>query len=289
MSTEESEQLDLAEFVASLLGEVRSGIHASRGATGEGIEVIAATVRVGQHRVDDADDGDGTRAAGDVDGALGAGSGVGATTGHFADPSSTVEPERGPGAIVVPPRTSPITLSTERARVGWEVELTLGEGEPILEEARDRAEDAASQPPTAISLWAERDLTALKGVDVDRARRFEREGIVTIGQLLEVDEAEIAQVVARQRSNLYLDFWVKAALLRTSAPRLGTSPADHRRLSALAGLAPAQLRQLIGPDVASTSASTLLFDLLAAWGTALDRDAMASVTLRQLRAATRST
>jgi hypothetical protein len=140
---------------------------------------------------------------------------------------------------------------------------------------------------TADRLWHGRGLADLKGVDRVRAERFTAEGVRTIGELLALEEPRIAVIVQRQRSHLYLDFWVQATLLRTPAPVLGPSAADGVRLADLAGRSPDDLRRRIGPEACSRSAATRLFDLLAAWGTALDRRAMSSVTLRDLREATR--
>jgi hypothetical protein len=242
------EHLDLAEFAATLVGEVRSGVRASAAATGEDLEVVTATIRVGQHRQDappEADDGGGAALLGLPDGA---------------------------------------------EEVGWEVELVLHRDElwslgPAVGD-REPGGPTTDAAPTADRLWHDRELIDLKGVDEVRAATLRRAGVETIGDLLALDEPAIAAVVARQRSHRYLDFWVQATILRTPAPILGASAADRLPLSTLAGEAPETLRRRLGDEACSRSAAIRLFDLLAAWGTALDRRAMTSVSLGDLRQAT---
>ncbi|MFA9432180.1 hypothetical protein [Egicoccus sp. AB-alg2] len=253
------DRLDLAEFVASLVGEVRSGVLASHELRDHDLEVVGATIRVGREPEDTASDDD--------------------LAGEEA------ESARGPGAVVTPPRPSPITARPELEGGGWEVELVLGQGQSLFLGADQPVESVAL--PMAVDVWRSRDLTQLKGIDVERSRRLAGEGVRTIGQLLELDETAIAGIVARQGSHRYLDYWVQAGLLRMPVPRLVASRADAFRLSALAGRSPASLRSLVGRDVLSASQASQLFDLFAAWGTALDRAAMASVTLGDVRAATR--
>jgi hypothetical protein len=243
------EHLDLAEFAATLVGEVRSGVRASAASTGEDLEVVTATIRVGQHRQD-------------------------------APPET--DDDGGPALLGLPDGAE---------EVGWEVELLLHRDELWWAGPGDGDGEAGGTPspdvaPTADRLWHDRALSDLKGVDEVRARRFASEGVGTIGDLLDLDEPAIATIVARQRSNRYLDFWVQAALLRTPAPLLGASRADGSRLATLAGRTPDALRERIGAEACSRSAATRLFDLLAAWGTALDRRAMSSATLADLRHAT---
>lgn len=267
MTTTSSETLDLAELTASLVGEVRTGIRASLDPDRDGIEVVGAVVRVGRRDV---------AAAGRVDGG----------GADDAPPDADdLDDDRAPAAIRRS-RSSPITLRPEPDDAAWEIELDLGHGDPIPLDGAGMP-DADVGRPTAVGLWADRDPSALKGIDTHRTGQLATDGITTIGGLLALDEEGIAALVARSGSHRFLDFWVQASLLRTTAPRLAGSPADGRRLSDLAGLAPGRLRRLIGPEVCSASAATALFDLLSAWGTALDRDAMASATLGQLRGAVR--
>lgn len=266
----EQDRLDVAEFAATLLAEVRSGIAASRSEAAEGaLEVVEAVVRVGEPASPqpepeplegpDTDGGDGT------------------------DDRAEVE-RRDPAG-------SPIVLRSGAARSGWQVELVL-RGEALHDRPRhedDQGEEDGSRPasPTAFALWRDRPLADLKGIDRVRTGRLGQLGIATIGELLALDEEEIAEVATVLRSRRYVDLWVQVALLQTAAPLLGPSRADPMRLAALAGSPPGQLRATIGPRVCSRSASVQLFDLLAAFGAALDQGAMRSVTLRQLRAATR--
>jgi hypothetical protein len=238
----DAEPLDLAEFAATLVGEVRSGVRASAADAGDELEVTAATIRVGQHREHD-------------------------------------EPETSPSVLGLPEGAD---------EVGWEVELTRERDELwwAIAAGDEGGVDAGGRSATADRLWHDRALADLKGVDAVRSRGFEAEGVRSIGELLALEEPRIAEIVQRQRSHRYLDFWVQATLLRTPAPTVGPSAADGTRLSDLAGRSPDELRRRIGAEACSRSAATRLFDLLAAWGTALDRRAMASVTLRELRQAT---
>jgi hypothetical protein len=254
------DRLDLSELAASLIGEVRAGVLAAEDLGAGHMQVVDATVRVGQRGEAEAAD---------------------------SEPAApAVEPERGPGPVITPPALSPVVLQEEGERTGWEIELRLGRGRPVVTtEAQPGV--TTGDLPTAVSLWVDRPLSVLKGVDAVRTSRLAKEGVRTIADLLALDEVAIAGIVARQRSQLFLDFWVKAALLRSPAPRLAASAADTRRLATLTGLAPGTLRQLLGPEVCSASAATQLFDLLSHWGMALTRTALASVRVADLRAATR--
>ncbi len=266
--TTTSETLDLAELTASLIGEVRTGIRASRDEDPDGIEVVGAVVRVGRR------DG-GADGHADVDDA----------DGHQLDADDVDGDDRAPVTVALP-RPSPITLRPEGDGADWEIELDLGNGDAISIGDAGLPDGDVGQP-TAVGLWTDRHPSALKGIDTFRTAQLAEEGIGTIGDLLALDEEGIATLVSRLGSHRFLDFWVQAAMLRTSAPRFAASPADGWRLSDLAGLAPGRLRRLIGPEVCSASAATTLFDLLCAWGAALDRDAMSSATLGQLRTAVR--
>lgn len=255
------ERLDLAELTAVLVGEVRAGIIAAEG-FGEGaVQVVQATVRVGQ-RPD--------RTAPNEQGA-----------------APLAEPERGPGPVIVRPRRSPIVLQGSAEQAGWEIELSLGRGTSVVPGDGAPGTRPGDALATAAFLWYSRTPRVIKGIDVRWALRLEQEGVSEVRQLLELDEVAVGELVTLQGSHRFLDFWIKAQLLRSPAPRIAASPADDRKLSALAGRPPAALRQLIGPDVCSASAATQLFDLLASWGTALDRRVMAEATLADLRAAVR--
>jgi hypothetical protein len=252
------ESLDLAELTATLVSEVRAGILAAEH-RGEGhLEVTSATVRVGQQPAG---------AAGEEEPLL----------------RPTAEPRRGPGAVVVPPEPATIVLQGPAAEAGWQVELELGEGEPLQLGGGHRP--PAGTPATAFGLWSRRSPRVLKGIDDSRTTSLRRAGIETVGDLAALDEEAVAALVARLRSHRFLDFWVQASLLRAPVPRLAASSADGRRLADLAGRPPAQLRRLIGPHVCSTSSATQLFDLLTYWGTALNRRALSQVTLASLREA----
>jgi hypothetical protein len=253
------EQLDISELAASLISEVRAGVLAAEGQGAGRMQVVGATVRVGQRATEDGDE---------------------------AATVAETEPDRGPGAVITPPTISPVVLQEGGAREGWEIELRLGQGRSVIS-AGGEGTVGTGTLPTAVALWEQRPLSVLKGIDAWRTSRLAGEGIRTVAALLTLDEASIAAIVARQRSQLYLDFWVKAALLRSPAPRLAASDADDRRLSTLAGLAPSELRRVIGPEVCSASAATQLFDLLSHWGMALTRTALRSVRLADLRSATR--
>lgn len=258
MSTE-PERLDLAELAGSLVGEVRAGILAAEGHAEGSVQVVEARVRVGQR----------------ADGAA------------PRDDAPVADSERGPGPVIVPPQRSPIVLQGAAEHAGWEIELSLGRGGAVVVGNTEAGAQPVGGLPSAASLWYGRTPRVLKGIDARLALRLQQEGIATVRQLLELDEVAIGELVTRQGSHRFLDFWVKSQLLRSPAPRLAASPADHRKLSTLAGRPPPALRQLIGPEVCSTSAATQLFDLLANWGTALDRRVMSDVTLADLRAAVR--
>jgi len=261
----------VAEFAATLLTEVRSGIAASRTEAEEGaLEVVEAVVRVGEP----------ARLQPDPDPLEGRGTDGGVDVHEGAE---VVGGDLGSSAIVL--RSGP-------ARGGWQIELVL-RGRALHEHRRgdpgDDGQDAGPhlESPTAFALWRDRPLADLKGIDRVRTARLGQLGVRTIGELLALDEDEIAKVATVLRSGRYVDLWVQVALLQTAAPLLGPSRADGMRLAALAGRSPGQLREAIGRDVCSRSASVQLFDLLAAFGAALDQGAMRSVTLRELRAATR--
>lgn len=274
----EQERLDVAEFAATLLAEVRSGIAASRSEAAQGaLEVVEAVVRVGEP----------------------ASPAVGEAAGPAQEPLAGPDPDSGgdgDGGSEVErraPTGSPIVVRSGPARSGWQIELVL-RGEALHD--RPRSQDGGSggeeddgQPaaPTAFALWRDRPLAELKGIDRVRTGRLGQLGITTIGELLALEEDEIAKVATVLRSRRYVDLWVQVALLQTAAPLLGPSRADALHLAALAGRSPGQLRATIGRHVCSRSASVQLFDLLAAFGAALDQGAMRSVTLRELRAATR--
>jgi hypothetical protein len=250
-------RLDLSELAASLIGEVRAGVLAAEVLGAGHMQVVDATVRVGQRS--------------EVEG---------------ADEQPAAEPERGPGPVITPPAISPVVLQEEGERAGWEIELRLGRSGPIVATEAHRGVTTGDLP-SAVSLWVGRPLLVLKGIDAVRTSRLAAEGVRTIADLLALDEVAIAGIVARQRSQLFLDFWVKAALLRSPAPRMAASAADARRLATLTGLSPDALRRLFGPEVCSASAATQLFDLLSHWGMALTRTALASARVADLRAATR--
>jgi hypothetical protein len=255
-----SDRLDLSELAASLIGEVRAGVLAAEDLGAGRLQVVDATVRVGQRG--EAQDADAPSAA------------------------PAAEPERGPGPVITRPALSPVVLQEEGERAGWEIELRLGRGRSVVT-TETQPGVRTGDLPTAVSLWQDRSLSVLKGIDSVRAQRLATEGVRTIADLLALDEVAIAGIVARQRSQLFLEFWVEAALLRSPAPRLAASAADTRRLATLAGLDPGALRQLFGREVCSASAATQLFDLLSHWGMALTRTALASARVADLRAATR--
>jgi len=268
----EQERLDVAEFAATLLAEVRSGIAASRTEADEGaLEVVEAVVRVGEPaRPEPPEPLEGP----DTDGAV------------------DVDVDEGAEVVGGDPEGSAIVLRSGPARSGWQIELVL-RGQALHEHRRgdpgDDGQDAGPrlESPTAFALWRDRPLADLKGIDRVRTGRLGQLGITTIGELLALDEDDIAKVATVLRSRRYVDLWVQVALLQTAAPLLGPSRADGMQLATLAGRSPGQLREEIGRDVCSRSASVQLFDLLAAFGAALDQGAMRSVTLRELRAATR--
>jgi hypothetical protein len=247
--------LDLAELAATLLSEVRAGIAASdraraAGDAGPDVEVVEAVVRVGEPAV--------ARGSGEAGGGAG--------------------PPATPGLVAVGDRPG--------AGSGWQVELRLRRG-TVDGALGDPVVPVGGGTPVAVALWDPRPPTDLKGVDRVRASRLADHGVRTIAELLALDEAAVAAIVARERSHRYLDAWVQVNLLRVAAPALGRSGADGDTLAALAGRAPTALRERIGPRACSRSAATQLFDLLAAWSVALDRRALASVTLGDLRRATR--
>ena len=270
----EQERLDVAEFAATLLAEVRSGIAASRSEAAQGaLEVVEAVVRVGEPASPQPDPEEEPLEVPDTD------------SGGGGDGDAEVERRE--------PTGSPIVVRSGPARSGWQIELVL-RGEALHDRPRSQdggsggeEDDAQAAAPTAFALWRDRPLADLKGIDRVRTGRLGQLGIATIGELLALDEDEIAKVATVLRSRRYVDLWVQVALLQTAAPVLGPSRADALQLAALAGRSPGQLREAIGRDVCSRSASVQLFDLLAAFGAALDQGAMRSVTLRELRAATR--
>lgn len=270
----EQERLDVAEFAATLLAEVRSGIAASRSEAAQGaLEVVEAVVRVGEPASPQPDPEEEPLEVPDTD------------SGGGGDGDAEVERRE--------PTGSPIVVRSGPARSGWQIELVL-RGEALHDRPRSQhggsggeEDDAQAAAPTAFALWRDRPLADLKGIDRVRTGRLGQLGIATIGELLALDEDEIAKVATVLRSRRYVDLWVQVALLQTAAPVLGPSRADALQLAALAGRSPGQLRATIGSQVCSRSASVQLFDLLAAFGAALDQAAMRSVTLRELRAATR--
>jgi hypothetical protein len=257
-----ADQLDLAELAASLVGEVRAGILAAERRGQGGLAVVAATIRVGQLPADD-----------DAEVAGGAG--------------ARLAEARGPGPIIALPGPSPVVLQGPAAEAGWQVEVSLGEGEALVVGDEGRSVEPGSLP-TAFSLWQDRPPQVLKGIDDSRATDLRRQGIHTVGQFAALDEAAIAELADRLRLRRFVDFWVQASLLRSPAPRLAPSPADPARLGDLVGLPPGRLRQWLGPHVLSASAAAQLFDLLAYWAVALDRRALGAVTLAQFRQAVRS-
>lgn len=257
--TTQPERLDVAELAASLLEEVRTGIAARTEVAGSHLDVVEARVRVGQQ----------------------------ASSTPVASPpepgaTATARVEGSAGGVLTRPGL---------AEAGWQVELVLRAGEF----GTDRAEGpgtggpSGSLPPpaTAVGLWRDRPTTDLKGIDRVRSAQLAELGVSTIGDLLDLDEDAIARVVTVSRASRLLEVWVRAALLATPLPRLPSSPADRRSLAWLAGRAPAVLRDDLGADRVSRTAAAGLFDLLAAWSTALDRAALGTVTLAQLRAVVR--
>jgi hypothetical protein len=252
------ERLDVAELAATLLAEVRSGIAARTEVAGSHLDVVEARVRVGE------------RATGAPPVAAGT-----------AAPAPAADEGDGSGLVA-----SPVL-----AEVGWQVELVL-RADPLRvagSEASGLTGQTGSLPPpaTAVGLWRDRPTADLKGVDRVRAAQLAQHGVHRIGDLIDLDEDGIARVVMATRASRLLEVWVRAALLATPVPALPSSPADRRSLAWLAGRSPTTLRGDLGASRVSRSGATALFDLLAAWSTALDRAALGTVTLGEVRAASR--
>jgi hypothetical protein len=176
--------------------------------------------------------------------------------------------------------------------VGWQVELVLRREELAAAHAIPGPPDgshgpALPAPSTAVGLWRSRPTADLKGIDRVRSAELAAHGVRTIGEVLDLDEDRIAAIVAATRTTRLLEVWVRAALLATPVPTLPTTPADRRSLAWLAGRSPTLLRDDLGVRSVSRSGATALFDLLAAWSTALDRAVLATVSLGEVRAAAR--
>ncbi len=171
------------------------------------------------------------------------------------------------------------------AEDGWLIELDYRPGQHQVQ-ARVADESVAVLPiprlRSAAPLFASLPVRAIKGIHHTWAKRLARFGIETVEQLAELNDDRLAEIVAKTRSRLPLEFRVKARLAGGEVPVIPPSDADRLSLHALAIRTPPELRKLIGVRL-SAIASRSLVSLIAVFVITIDTWALQELTLGELR------
>lgn len=181
-----------------------------------------------------------------------------------------------------------LTARYPPAREGWLFEFEFSHGPAP---SRYRGPDGVWFPlpfqklPTAADFLRSLPVRAIKGVSKTWTQKLGKMKIATIGDLISLPPSMIEQVMRRLRSSYVLELRFKAILLNAVLPEIPPSEADMRSLHSLVGLPPQRLRDLIGADRFSDTASEQLFNILSLLYTTLNTNELRRHALKDLRPA----
>jgi hypothetical protein len=141
--------------------------------------------------------------------------------------------------------------------------------------------------PTAADVVKGLPVRAIKGVSKTWAQKLRKIKIETVGDLISLPPSMIEQVIPRLRSSYILELRFKAILLNAVVPEIPVSEADMRSLHSLVGMPPQRLRELIGADRFSDTASEQLFNIISLLYTTLNTNELKRHLLKDLRPSTK--
>lgn len=211
-------------------------------------------------------------------------------------PPEALQPARaasgGKPALTPPAAAQPFLLSARYplARDGWVFEFEFSPG-PAPPRYRGSNGVWFSLPfqklPTVADVVKSLPVRAIKGVSRTWAQKLHKIKIETVGDLISLPPSMIEQVMPRLRSRYILELRFKAILLNTVVPEIPPSEADTRSLHSLVGMPPQRLRELIGADRFSDTASEQLFNIISLLYTTLNTNELKRHLLKDLRPSTK--
>jgi hypothetical protein len=180
------------------------------------------------------------------------------------------------------PRTS--LLLTDRylgiKDKGWQMEVELGEGVSvrttnIVVPVLDR------DSPTALDIFGDLELVAVKGIDSDWSRIFAQVEITRISHLARMDDPLLLQLIESSHSLQPRDFRRKAQMLRLRLPTLPRQVPPRLDLYQLLQLSENDLLSLLSRDISIFEIRDLI-DFLETLNIILDSDRLRLINLDQL-------
>lgn len=174
---------------------------------------------------------------------------------------------------------------------GWMFELELAAG------AAPTKLKLQGKPPvtlpgqlqtSAIEIFGKLPINAIKGVSSSWADIFIKADIKTIIDLVKIKHEVLIELVLRHKKKYPINLHTKARLLNTVVPVIPASPLDQFSLYSFLTDSPAALRNKIGVQRFSASASEQLSELIALLYTVLDSRILKKYTLQNLRSFPRS-
>lgn len=194
----------------------------------------------------------------------------------------------GKPAETIPDAIQPFLLTARYppARDGWLFEFEFSPG-PAPSRYRGSNGVWFSLPfqklPTVADVVKNLPVRAIKGVSRTWAQKLRKINIATVGDLISLPPSMIEQLMPRLRSSYILELRFKATLLNAVVPEIPPSEADMRSLQSLVGTSPQRLRELIGADRFSDTASEQLFNIISLLYTTLNTNELKRHTLKDLR------
>ena len=137
---------------------------------------------------------------------------------------------------------------------------------------------------SAAELFAPLPVRAIKGINHAWAKRLAAVRVFTIGQLSNLSDELLQELLRRNRSTLPLEWRTKARLLGSELPPIPNSRADALSLYTLASYTAAVLQKAVGTPF-SALASRSLSAYLGLLITVLDSSVLRGLTLGDLRSA----
>jgi len=172
------------------------------------------------------------------------------------------------------------------AEQGWMFELELAAGAAPVKLM------LADKPPvslpgrlqiSAIDIFGHLSIDAIKGVNNNWANIFQKYNINTVLGLVKIKHEDLIKIVNNQNKKYPISLHTKSRLLNTVVPVIPASPLDQASIYSLLTQSAAELRNKIGVQRFSASASEQLSDLMALLYTVLDSRILKEYTLQQLR------
>ncbi len=169
---------------------------------------------------------------------------------------------------------------------GWMFELELATGAAPTKfkfQGRPPVTLPGQLQTSAMEIFGDLPINAIKVVAGSWADIFIKADIKTIIDLVKIKHEILIELVLRHKKNHPIDLHTKARLLNIVVPVIPASSLDQFSLYSFLTDSPAALRNKIGVQRFSASASEQLSELIALLYTVLDSRVLKSYTLKNLR------